>query len=655
MKKLVEQCTPYRPYTMGEILKKEKNETLMTKFPKEESSTVEQMMKDARTFLGYHYNHVTFHGIRYGRGMKLIMAPKFSKGTLVTWSEGLTGIAVVEHNSDAHIHVKELYNKDIDKLCHLYMYGYVEIHGEEAKCPIQISRRTRPTTMDQMEDDPMSTSSPMNESIKEEGKNKRKDPETRTVVLAPEKKRQRMELHNLFMKSIWWMMQRSRRIQLPLHEIWYEDELRWMRRSQPGQTQPTAPPRILLHLHCRTEAHLNIYLTTGEIYRVDEDTDVLDEQQVLENWPHFEESDRLEIKQFIDEKVFKKVKISELPEEVALVDAVWVRKYKRTADKSLKAKSRLCARGFLDPQKRELPTRSTTATRLSQRLVLSMAACHRFDIRSWDVSGAFLKGFSFAKVREVLRRKGVATPNRRVVIIPPPNVWRHLGSFDESFHITDDEQGMWGLECLKPAYGLVDAPLAWQLCLHDALETSGGSQSSLDENLWLWKSPNGLTALMTTHVDDLAVTGTDDFLENQYKFLCGRFGKISIQKLPFAHCGCRYSRTGDGYAMDQQEFIDNMKVLDLGHLGSDQSRSLEPSETTLLRSILGGLLWITATRLDLVADVGVLQSRVTKATVQDLHMANSIVRKAKLAQYNGIGITYKCIPKDVAWRLVASS
>ena len=192
MKKLVEQCTPYRPYTMGEILKKEKNETLMTKFPKEESSTVEQMMKDARTFLGYHYNHVTFHGIRYGRGMKLIMAPKFSKGTLVTWSEGLTGIAVVEHNSDAHIHVKELYNKDIDKLCHLYMYGYVEIHGEEAKWPIQISRRSRPTTMDQMEDDPMSTSSPMNEPIKEEGNNKRKDPESRTVVVAPEKKRQRM-------------------------------------------------------------------------------------------------------------------------------------------------------------------------------------------------------------------------------------------------------------------------------------------------------------------------------------------------------------------------------------------------------------------------------------------------------------------------------
>ena len=162
-----------------------------------------------------------------------------------------------------------------------------------------------------------------------------------------------------------------------------------------------------------------------------------------------------------------------------------------------------------------------------------MAACHNYDIRSWDVSGAFLKGFSFAKVQEVLRRKGVATPNRRVVIIPPPNTWRHLGSFDSSVNIPDDELGMWGLECLKPAYGLVDAPLAWQLCLHDALETSGGTQSSLDENLWLWKDSSGLTAMMTTHVDDLAVTGTENFLENQYKYVCGRFGKISIQKLPF--------------------------------------------------------------------------------------------------------------------------
>ena len=54
-----------------------------------------------------------------------------------------------------------------------------------------------------------------------------------------------------------------------------------------------------------------------------------------------------------------------------------------------------------------------------------------------------------------------------------------------------------------------------------------------------------------------------------------------------------------------------MKVMDFKDLGDDQNRPLTPAKTSTLRSILGGLLWITATRLDLVADVGVLQSRVT--------------------------------------------
>jgi len=47
-----------------------------------------------------------------------------------------------------------------------------------------------------------------------------------------------------------------------------------------------------------------------------------------------------------------------------------------------------------------------------------MAATHK----SWDISGAFLKGFSFEKVRK--------TPERRAAAIPPPNVWRHLSGMD---------------------------------------------------------------------------------------------------------------------------------------------------------------------------------------------------------------------------------
>ena len=119
------------------------------------------------------------------------------------------------------------------------------------------------------------------------------------------------------------------------------------------------PPRYLLHLPCRAEAHLTIYLQTGEIDRVDKQTDTLTEEQVLKDWPSFEQSDRAELKQYVEEKVFRRVRLSTLPDTVAIVDGKWVRKCKRMPDGSLKAKSRLCARGFLDPPKQELPTRST--------------------------------------------------------------------------------------------------------------------------------------------------------------------------------------------------------------------------------------------------------------------------------------------------------
>ena len=131
MKMIVEDCTPYKPNTMGEILKIENGENKMLRFPKEDSDTVNQMLKDATTFLDFHYKHVAFHGVCFGKGMKTILVPKFSKGTLITWSEGIVGIAVTEHNVDSNIHIKELFVKNIDKLCHLYLYGYVQYQNED--------------------------------------------------------------------------------------------------------------------------------------------------------------------------------------------------------------------------------------------------------------------------------------------------------------------------------------------------------------------------------------------------------------------------------------------------------------------------------------------------------------------------------------------
>ena len=645
MKKVVEQCTPFKPYTMGEILKEEKGEFKMVKFPKEESPTAEQMLKDAKMVLDFHYDHFTLNGIRFGRGMKTILTPKFSKGVLLTWPCGTMGFALTENHSDAHIHIKEYLQHNIDSLCHLYLFGYVKYNQDETSIPARITRRkpAEPSDQGQLQD----------EEMEEQAELKRKGPDSRTVVLAPEKKKQKTywtSTELLHQRSIWWMLQRPKKIVLEPAPIWYELDDRWMQKK--AKETKINKQNYLLHLYCKKPAHLNIDLKNGLIFRVDSDTDTLTEQQLINNWHDFETADKQELSQFVTEKVFKKVKLSDLPESVVIIDAVWVRKYKRMPDGKMKAKSRLCARGFLDLQKQELPTRSTTATRLSQRIVLSVASTHDFILASLDVSGAFLKGLTFEKIRQILAQKGVSSPPRRVVIVPPPNVWRHLTSFNEEFYVSEEDYGAYGLECLKPAYGLADAPLAWQMTLHQFLEEHGGVQSLLDDCLWHYKNSDGtLKGVITTHVDDLAIACRQTFLDEQHQLLTKKFGKISLQMTPFTHCGVRYSKIPNGYKMDQQEFTKALKTQEIEDT-KNGDRPLTAAETSKFRSILGGLLWLTATRLDLIADVGILQSKVTKATVNDFHQANAVVKKAKLKQYENVGLIFRSFSRDVPWKLL---
>jgi hypothetical protein len=100
------------------------------------------------------------------------------------------------------------------------------------------------------------------------------------------------------------------------------------------------------------------------------------------------------------------------------------------------------------------------------------------------------------------------------------------------------------------------------------------------------------------------------------------FGKISLQMTPFTQCGCQYTKIPDGYKMDQQAFVNALKTQDIENTKGG-NRPLTAAETTKFRSILGGLRWLTATRLNLIADVGILQSKVTKATVNDFSSQRS--------------------------------
>ena len=111
---------------------------------------------------------------------------------------------------------------------------------------------------------------------------------------------------------------------------------------------------------------------------------------------------------------------------------------------------------------------------------------------------------------------------------------------------------------LKPMYGLVDAPLLWQIALSSFITTElSGTRSCFDENFYYWIDPHTQDPLMvwTTHVDDIFAVFTPETGQWAYNKLQQRFGKLKRQQLPLTHIGVRYESLLSGVFMHQHDFV----------------------------------------------------------------------------------------------------
>jgi hypothetical protein len=119
--------------------------------------------------------------------------------------------------------------------------------------------------------------------------------------------------------------------------------------------------------------------------------------------------------------------------------------------------------------------------------------------------------------------------------------------------------------------------------------------------------------------------------------LTNRFGKMALQQLPMVHVGILYEIYKSGYKLSQSKFADDLKpiVIDKMKLHKLELDCL-PAETTSLRAALGALLFLCITRLDLIADVVVLQTTVCAAKIKDLKQANALINRAKAFRTRGL-------------------
>ena len=181
-------------------------------------------------------------------------------------------------------------------------------------------------------------------------------------------------------------------------------------------------------------------------------------------------------------------------------------------------------------------------------------------------------------------------------------------------------------------YGLNDAPLAWQLALAEYFgQQRNAHRSVFDDCFFFWvKRPGEIQAIGASHVDDNSMAASKQRLNTEFNAFDKQFGGATRHGLPFTHTGIVYRDTKCGRTQEQDEFCQKLKPYSLTkERARQESSKLTPAELTGFRAILGGLLWLCQTRLDLICEVVMCQQHVSEATVKHLKMANSVVTKAK--------------------------
>ncbi len=281
----------------------------------------------------------------------------------------------------------------------------------------------------------------------------------------------------------------------------------------------------------------------------------------------------------------------------------WLYKWKQKPGEERKVKARLVIRGYEDNDAQALATWANTATRWGQRIVCSVATQNQWTMLSADVGTAFLRGLTFPEPAAL-----TGEPERVVCFDPPAEYCDLVAKLAGLSGMNWEKET---LRMLRPVYGLKDAPRAWRRRLHEALTGLGFLALKTDSALYTLRGPDdSLACLLSAHVDDLKCTGTEAALTYTLDKLSGMFGKLTIDRNCFDHCGLRHEQDVKTFAIKvhQNQYVVGLKAIDISSLDlSDENVKVPEAMIKSYQSLLGGLGWLIQTRQDITIYVQALQ------------------------------------------------
>ncbi|CAL9028710.1 unnamed protein product [Prunus brigantina] len=277
------------------------------------------------------------------------------------------------------------------------------------------------------------------------------------------------------------------------------------------------------------------------------------------------------------------------PVNTNVIGTKWIFKNKTDEQGNVvRNKARLVAQGYTQMEGIDFDETFAPVARLESVRLLLAIACHlKFKLYQMDVKTAFLNGVLNEEVY-VEQPKGFEDPHH------PNDVFR----------------------LKKALYGLKQAPRAWYERLSSHLLGNGYVRGSVDKTLFVKRFKKDVL-IAQVYVDDIVVGSTSDLHVQEFiHVMTSEFEMSLVGELNY-FLGLQIKQSHDGIFISQSKYAKSL-VTKFGLEGAKSART--PMSTsakihrdllgksvdqTLYRSMIGSLLYLTASRPDISFSVGV--------------------------------------------------
>ncbi|GJR44561.1 putative ribonuclease H-like domain-containing protein [Tanacetum coccineum] len=331
--------------------------------------------------------------------------------------------------------------------------------------------------------------------------------------------------------------------------------------------------------------------------------------QALED-PSWVDAMQEEMQQFKFQNVWVLV---DLPKGKYAIGTKWILKNKRDARGIVvRNKARLVAQGHRQEEGIDYDEVFAPVARIEAiRLFLAFASYMGFMVYQMDVKSAFLYGRIDEEVY-VTQPKGFVDPQH------PKKVYK----------------------VVKALYGLHQAPRAWYATLSTFLLKHGYRRGTIDKTLFLKKHKRDII-LVQVYVDDIIFGSTKKAWCDEFEALMkGEFEMSAMGELTF-FLGLQVQQRPDGIFISQDKYVQEiLKKFDLESVRTattpyeapkpkSKNEPDSPVNVHLYRSMIGSLMYLTASRPDIMFAVSACSRNQVTPTTSNLEAVKKIFKYLK--------------------------